>query len=416
MTPADRLTAVQRWALGAVLVIALVARVGSALIEQTETFSPDERGYTKSAFRLLDRHFFSYKSPVPNARVTPGYPLFLAGVLGAWRAVAPDAPNAQVVRVVQALAGWLLVWLVFVLGRRYGGPWAGIGAAAFWAVYAGAFTAQNMRITEGVYAPLFIGAIIIAADGAEGGGRWRDALAGLLFGIATLLRPAAAPLLAVPYAVEWFQSKARRRRVVASAAIAAACLVVVLVPWTVRNAVVLKQFVPLATQGGDPLLRGSDPFDQYDHVGPSTILGVPPKDYTSVALARIAEGFRTDPLRYAAWYTAGKVWYMVREPWGGNGMFWPTVLHLVGVTFVGGMGVVHALRRRRLRWMAWVVVAGVALQLPFIPLTRYVYPLTPLVVALAAVFVADVARGDGGRLLVAGDGARGVDSPEADRA
>ena len=41
----------------------------------------------------------------------------------------------------------------------------------------------------------------------------------------------------------------------------------------------------LATQTGDPMLRGTDPWDPYDHVGPSIIAGVRPEDMSAVAKA-----------------------------------------------------------------------------------------------------------------------------------
>lgn len=395
---ATPLTTAQRLALGIVLGLALISRIDSVFIAQARYFSPDERGYTRTAYQLLDQHYFSYKSAVPNAQITPGYPLFLAAVLGAWRAVAPGLPNTYALRIVQALIGMLLVWLIFVLTRRYAGAWPGIAAAAFWAAYPAAYIAQNMRITEGVYTTLFVGAIIVAADGAEKGGLWRNALAGALFGVATLVRPLAAPLLLVPYLVEFFQSAENRKRVALGLGVALACLVLVMSPWWIRNVIVVHKFVPLATQGGDPLLRGADPYDQYDHVGASPIKGVPPEQYTAVAIARIAKGFRTDPLLWASWYTVGKWWYFFREPWGGYGL-WQVTAHLTVIVFLGGMALVHALWRRRLRWIGWVIIVGSLMQFPFIAIPRYEYPITPLLVVLAAIFLADVWRGDGARWL-----------------
>jgi len=174
--------------------------------------------------------------------------------------------------------------------------------------------------------------------------------------------------------------------------------VVVMSPWWIRNAVVLKQFVPLATQGGDPLLRGADPYDQYDHIGASPILGVEPKDYTAVAIARIKTGFATDPWTWGSWFTVGKLWYLFSLPWGASG-FWDVFAHRLVFVFLGLPALVHALCRRRLRWMAWVVVAGLAMQLPFIAIPRYVYPLLPLLLVLVVTFLTDVWRGDGARWL-----------------
>jgi hypothetical protein len=61
------------------------------------------------------------------------------------------------------------------------------------------------------------------------------------------------------------------------------------------------------------------------------------------------------------------------------------VIHLAAFVILGWAGLIYGLTKRGLRWMAVVPLFFTLLQLLFIPISRYMFPLTPLMAVLAAV-------------------------------
>jgi hypothetical protein len=84
---------------------------------------------------------------------------------------------------------------------------------------------------------------------------------GALVGLAALTRTSGA-LLAVALLVA-FLTRPRARGVVAAACFAAAAILVV-APWTIRNEVVMRAFVPVSTEAGGTLLGTYNPAASHD--------------------------------------------------------------------------------------------------------------------------------------------------------
>ena len=102
-----------------------------------------------------------------------------------------------------------------------------------------------------------------------------------------------------------------------------------------------------------------------------------------VGVERVKAGLRDDPATYLTWFTVGKWWYLWRMPWY-EATWFSKVLHWVFVLGLGWVGTVAGLFDRRVRLLALTVVVMTAAQLAFIPIPRYMYPLTPVAMVLAA--------------------------------
>ena len=196
-----------------------------------------------------------------------------------------------------------------------------------------------------------------------------------------LVRPTVALLGVVLYALDLAENRDWRFALNSLIALLAFCLV--MSPWWIRNRVVLGETVLLATQTGNPFLRGTDPWDPYDKIGPSILEGVAEEDMQRVGVERVKAGLRDDPATYVTWYTVGKWWYLWRMPWYEATLF-SKVLHWVFVVGLGWVGAIAGLFDRRVRLLALTVVVMTVAQLAFIPITRYMYPLTAVAMVLAA--------------------------------
>ncbi|MCL4440719.1 MAG: glycosyltransferase family 39 protein [Firmicutes bacterium] len=345
----------------------------------------DEVGYHKMTLQFLDRHIMGYYSDKPRAFVTPGYPLFLAGAYYIGRLL--NTGPLITARVFQVMISVGSVFLVYNIASKSGGPKVGIFAAMLSAIYLPSFMANNRILTEVLYTFLQLGYIYSVIIVFEKPGLWRHALSGGLLGLAVLVRPSMAPFLVIPYIVHLVLKRDTRILAGLLAAITAFCLV--MTPWWVRNYLVFDKFIMFATQTGNPLLRGTDPYDIYDRIGPSIVKNVPDSQMTRVAVQRIMEGLKTDPWLTDKWYTVGKLSFLWLRPWGVTAP-WARMLHLWMFVVVGWLGTFVNIFDRHMRWPAlWVVFAAVT-QLVFIPIERYTYPLTPIMAIMAATLLGKI--------------------------
>lgn len=203
--------------------------------------------YLPAAERLLYEGRFNGPDSRPDSKVPPGYPLFLAMVMR----VAPREGALLIVVCLQMLADLVTGLLIYGLARRFCSPQAAVAAGLFWQLYPPAFILSTWITAETLFTTLFTLSIALLVHGiAQGRRSWIPA-AGIVLGLATLTRatPLFLPLLllALPWA-----GKLRFRAAFAAAAYAT------IVPWTIRNVIVLQDPIVVSVGFGSVLLQGSD--------------------------------------------------------------------------------------------------------------------------------------------------------------
>jgi 4-amino-4-deoxy-L-arabinose transferase-like glycosyltransferase len=216
----------------------------------TEQNLGDPLRYNRVAKFLLERHAFWEYVRRPTAFAPPLYPAFLAGVYGLF------GYHAIAVKIIQALAGGLLPWAVFALARRRLGSRTALVAAAWTAVYPELIVMTGYLYTETFFmlAAVLSFGFLLAAFRDD---RRRDwILAGLFLGLSVLVRnllfffPGFLFALCLPDR----ELRARWRRFVLLAAVTG----VVILPWSIRNALVFREFIPVTTGAGTEFWIGSD--------------------------------------------------------------------------------------------------------------------------------------------------------------
>lgn len=189
-------------------------------------------GFIQPIYAILHRS-------VPSAEHPPLYPVALA-------AVAKLGGSGEVAqRLLGTVCGAGTIVGVGLLGRRLAGARAGIIAAVLAAVYPILITADGALMSETLYGGLVAGSLVAAYRLRDRPAVVRGLVLGSLVGLAALTRGEAVlllPLLLIPVL---------RRPGAARASIAAVCaLLAVLAPWTIRNASVFGQFVPISNDAG----------------------------------------------------------------------------------------------------------------------------------------------------------------------
>jgi 4-amino-4-deoxy-L-arabinose transferase-like glycosyltransferase len=182
---------------------------------------------------------------------SPGAPLLYAGVYYLTGGVHPDAARGAV-----ALLGALMVLLVYLIGRRLGGPVVGLVAAGLAAIYP-TFIDNNEQFVSEPIAAFTLAASVVGFLWASDRARspWAWLVPGMFLGATALTRPEYlifGVIFGLLVLVKMWRERGVRIGVLAAVLFVGA-FALVLAPWTIRNVIELDRFVPVTTGGGKAL-------------------------------------------------------------------------------------------------------------------------------------------------------------------
>ena len=340
----------------------------------------------------------------------PLYPIFLAAVYKVF------GHDYMVARLIQSLVGSLSCGLVFLIGRRaFGrlvGGLAGFAAASYWVLIY--FDGELLIPALIVFLDLVM--ILLLLRALRSPSRISHLLPGLALGLSAIARPNV--LLFAPAVVLWLvvvYRPAWRRSLTYAGFFGLGCVLVIL-PVTVRNYVVGKDRVLIASQGGVNFYIGNNPASD----GHTAIVPGTPGDWwggyrASIARAEQAMGRSLAPSEVSRYYyrqaaafwwnqpgkalelTARKLWlfWNRREISNNKGMyFWterftPVVRWLpLGFGVIGPLGITGLVlcwrRRRDLFPVCGFVVVYMISVVLFFCTARYRVPVLGPLMLLAA--------------------------------
>jgi 4-amino-4-deoxy-L-arabinose transferase-like glycosyltransferase len=270
-------------ALAAILVLGFGLRA-YRVVEPLPTPGDDAHAYYALAKSLYTEGSFGGPSFEEPSDWSPGAPLLYAGSF-----YATAGAREGTARIVELLLGLATIVVVYLLGRRISCRPAGLLAAFAVAVYPPFVHSVGALYSEPpamLTLPAAVLAFLWASDGLPPGSSrgWRRAggsrtarglpagppaprqdprarwlVPGLLFGLTALVRPeyllvgiafAALALIRIWHARGW-------RPGLVGAALFVAALLLPIIPWAVRNQVVLDRTVPISTGGGKALYVGT---------------------------------------------------------------------------------------------------------------------------------------------------------------
>jgi 4-amino-4-deoxy-L-arabinose transferase-like glycosyltransferase len=365
------------------------------------------RGYRGMSPDVQDQdHLTAYR--------TPGTSLLWAGLFKLF------GHRFDVVRLAHCLLGAASCLLVFAVAEKWFGRRVAWWSAAIWAVYPTSLMFSADLLSEALAAFLFLAYLAACATWAARP-RWAGALgAGAALGLCLLAHP--SKIVMVPLALVWAVGQWRRQpsRMVQAIAIPLVALAVV-APWTIRNYVVFKKFIPLSTMGGSSLLQGNNDVVASDPAlrgycvwdtqipGCAELLRAPddevqrdrvaqrlavewikghPETWLLLAQAKVRRGF-------TPFLQQGNVYYRL-----AYAAVWGSILLLLMIGFVPSL--VSSLRQGSPSWLIHLgILHFVVLTVVFFGFARYRFSIEPLCIMIA-VWTVDVIwqwrRGSDGRV------------------
>lgn len=273
----------------AILLLLCVVALRLCFAEMTagRTSPGDSEAYLVLARQLIegrglyiDEHYMGIRA---YAFYPPAYPMLLAG----WGAVL--GLSVWSVALLGGVTDAVIALLIARVGDRVGSQGAGRAAAFLYLIWPSTLFESPLAAKEAMCTALVLAialAWLMRADGGIKG--WRGAVAlGLPTGVLALTQPGWAPIAGLFGLV--MIGRMGWRAVIGFGVPAAAVAVLVMMPWWLRNWLVLGAFVPLTSAGGISLWIGNNA----DATGnwmpqPASLHGLPELEYQrrSAALAR----------------------------------------------------------------------------------------------------------------------------------
>jgi 4-amino-4-deoxy-L-arabinose transferase-like glycosyltransferase len=247
-------------ALACIAALGLVFRA-VAVVHPVADPADDSHAYYALAKSLYEEG--SYGGPDFKSEATsdwsPGAPWLYAGLF-----VVTGGPREGTIRILEALMGVGTILLVFLLGWRLGGRWPALLAALGVAIYPPFIHSVGEIMSEPptmLSLPAAILAFLWAWDrtAERRSGPWIWLLPGFLFGATAMFRPEYSIVAAafVVYAAARWAWEREWKLGATAVGLMVLALLLPIVPWTVRNIVVLHKLTPISTGGGKALYVGT---------------------------------------------------------------------------------------------------------------------------------------------------------------
>jgi 4-amino-4-deoxy-L-arabinose transferase-like glycosyltransferase len=182
----------------------------------------------------------------PSAQWPPAYSTVLAGIYWVF------GINPLHGELFNAIVGAITVVLLMLLVERVVDRRTAIVGGLMLAVLPGPILWTDVLVTETLYTAMFVLFLLVLAH-ATPSWTW-IAVIGVIIGIGGLVRGEALTWGLLPIVLFWRElTRLELAKKIGGAALAA---IVVLTPWTIRNAIVMDAFVPIATNASATLWSG----------------------------------------------------------------------------------------------------------------------------------------------------------------
>ena len=354
------------------------------------------------AERIVKEHRFNGADSRPDSKMGPAYP-FLIAVLEALKIPAIPVVVSLLQMTADAVTSLCLLWFGVLLSNVIAGGIAGF----VWSLYPPAVAISTWITQETIFTALLMGSLVIViATLSVGKPTARLSLAaGALMGLATLFR--ATPLLIPAVLLPAWIAK----RKFADALVFVVAMLIFIIPWTIRNLVVLQDRIAVATGTGSVFVLGSDDaqvhspekkepfFKAASAEGARNGIFKPKPEYESavdkwlfrLGLMRYRQRLQRRPLSFLKLLVLKslRLWY------ANDSVTLRTQLALALCSLpVVPLGLWRVWRWRKTNQVFFLVIGGVlvyfiGMHIVLLPMVRYVIPIYPLLILASSHWLCD---------------------------
>jgi hypothetical protein len=244
-------------ALGLIALLGLLVRA-YVVVNPVEHPGDDSRAYYALSKALYEEQGFGGPEFEDSSDWSPGAPFLYAAAY-----YATGGAREGTARIVEALLGVATILVVFALGWRLGGRelgrWVGLFAAFAVAVYPPFLHTTGELMSEPPAMLTLPAAVLAFLWASDRGGTWPWLAPGLLFGLTAMFRPeylfvGLAFVVLAGLRAGWNRGW---KPGLAGTTVFLVALVLPILPWTVRNVIVLDRVVPISTGSGKALYVGT---------------------------------------------------------------------------------------------------------------------------------------------------------------
>lgn len=385
------------------LVAILLIRILWVLLASPPVSVNDSVFYDRAAHWFMQSGTFAVSEAMrPSAWQMPGYPFFLSLIYWVF---GLGSTNLIAVRLVQAVLSVLTILVLYRIALRLKGRKLGIAVVVLAGLYP-SFTFANQYIVTEVLYTFLLSLVVLFGVRLLGDASWKNACSfGVLLALAAYVRPAGVIWGVMPFLL--LLGKVPFRRLLALSAIGLLAFCLCMSPWWIRSEHIYHRFVAFSTSSTDPLLAGTyvmyDATEETYEQLPRDILvwtsgemqDLTPEaelqassHYKELAVARVKDQLRNHPGTFLYGRlnaTAGSFrapHFLPELPvFAKKAAKWAQFLFLLIPAFVALW--VGRKDRRVLLLASLPVLVGIAYAAILIS-PRYVFPLMPMVILMAA--------------------------------
>lgn len=358
-----------------------------------QKFNNDDVKYIRSAWELADKgNFIYHKVNEPTVFIMPGLTFsiaFFVKIFGNFEGIIAF-------RVFQAILQVLSMYLIFLIGRRIFNSKVALFACVINLLYISEYYATSIILTEVLFKFLFLLLIYISILAVEEKKMLYYIIGGVIWALCCLVRPTVAAYPGV-ILIMWFIRKYSLKDIIIYTLVTTFVFSLIMAPWWIRNYRVFDSFIPLTLSTGNPFLQGTYiNYDQSQNYTPYEIgktVVETNQNEMKAGLYRLKTYAPQEPLRYLYWYTLGKSWHFWNAPF-----YWKEIMgisfvqaklyhFLVLIIFVLGTIRLFMKKHKSFMFLFLTIAFTNLMYLPYFTMSRYSYPLMPLVGIIAGFLI-----------------------------
>jgi len=283
-----------------------ISYINSAIIENP--IRADAAKYLSIAVNLLKYDTYSHilsEAPSPDSFITPGYPLFLTGILSITQDIEASYHTAL---FIQAILSAITAVLIFLLGLLFIPKWGAVAAGILTAFSPHMTTMSGYLLTETLFTFFLVSSLYLLALALKSNNKSLLFIAGIFIGLDALVRPAILLFPVVVALIIWINNSLSNKQKIIHIIVLIGAVALTWSPWAIwkhdktassNNAAAsfsLGSYPNLIYKS--PQLRGYPYREDKQFSEMSKNLGT--------ALEIVSTRFSAEPTTYFYWYMFGK--------------------------------------------------------------------------------------------------------------